>query len=215
MNRLQGSTIARMIQRVHLATAFVTACFAALCLMTGACTQSKMGQTQGGDVPTNEARTPERDAESIEQTLNALHSAASRADAATYWSLFADDAVFLGTDASERWTLAQFKAYATPFFEKGQGWTYSVLSRTISVRSSGDTAWFDERLMNQKYGECRGTGVLVRVNGSDLPLCEGFGGVVRWKIAQYNLSVPIPNDLLPEFAERIRASTSTGNQRQN
>jgi uncharacterized protein (TIGR02246 family) len=157
-------------------------------------------------VNTREFRSPELDAEAIELTLNTLHSAASKADAATYWSLFADDAVFLGTDGKERWTLDQFKAYATPYFEKGQGWTYRVVNRNIAVRMSGETAWFDETLMNQKYGECRGSGVLVSVKEPLVPRCEGFGGDVRWKIAQYNLTVPIPNDLLAEFAERIRST---------
>lgn len=143
------------------------------------------------------------EASSVELTLNALHTAAGRADASTYWALFAPDAVFLGTDANERWTLEEFKAYATPFFEKGQGWTYTPKQRHIAISNSGTTAWFDERLWNDKYGECRGSGVLVRVKESVLR-DEGVGTSVRWKIAQYNLTVPIPNELLPEFAKRIR-----------
>ena len=57
--------------------------------------------------------------------------------------------------------------------------------------ASGDTAWFDERLENEHYGECRGTGVLRKADG-------------RWRIAQYNLSIPVPNDLASELVERIR-----------
>jgi hypothetical protein len=126
----------------------------------------------------------------VRRTLDRLHAAASRADGKVYFEQFAPDAVFLGTDASERWTLAQFKAYAEPYFAKGQGWTYTVTERTIT--REGSVAWFDERLSNEKYGECRGTGVLVRRGG-------------EWKIAQYNLTVPIPNDLLPTVAQQIRA----------
>jgi hypothetical protein len=126
----------------------------------------------------------------IVRTLDTLHASASKADGKVYFEQFAPEAVFLGTDASERWTLAQFKAYAEPYFAKGQGWTYTVTERTIT--REGSVAWFDERLSNEKYGECRGTGVLVR-RGSE------------WKIAQYNLTVPIPNDLLPTVAQQIRA----------
>jgi hypothetical protein len=41
-------------------------------------------------------------------------------------------------------------------------------------------------------GPCRGSGVLVKQDGA-------------WKIAQYNLSVPIPNDLMKDFKARIEA----------
>ena len=53
------------------------------------------------------------------------------------------------------------------------------------------TAWFDELLMNQSYGECRGTGVMVLENGA-------------WKIAQYHLTIPIPNELAREVVSMIR-----------
>lgn len=122
--------------------------------------------------------------------LDSLHASAAKADGKAYFGLFAPDAIFLGTDASERWTLAQFRAYAEPYFAKGQGWTYTVSERTVT--REGSVAWFDERLSNAKYGECRGTGVLIKRGG-------------EWKIAQYNLTVPIPNDLLPKVAEQIRA----------
>lgn len=151
----------------------------------------------------------EASADDIARVLDALHAAASKADASTYWSLFDPGAVFLGTDATERWTLEAFKAFAKPYFEKGQGWTYRVTDRHIAIHDDGRMAWFDEMLVNEKYGVCRGSGALVRTT-SRVPLCEGFkigesgDTCVRWRIVQYNLSVPIPNDLLPEVAERIR-----------
>lgn len=150
--------------------------------------------------------SPEWNKADAEHTLDALHAAASNADASTYWSLFAPSAVFLGTDATERWTLEQFKAYATPYFDKGKGWTYRVVHRVVTPSDDGRLAWFDEALMNDKYGKCRGSGVLVRAD-ERIPLWTAFGKPVRWKIAQYNLSVPIPNELLQEFATRIREHT--------
>jgi hypothetical protein len=44
--------------------------------------------------------------------------------------MFAPDGIFIGTDATERWTVAEFKAYAKPHFDKGRGWTYTWSSGT-------------------------------------------------------------------------------------
>ena len=134
-----------------------------------------------------------RETKRVAETLDALHKAASQAKEAEYFALYDPEAVFLGTDARERWTLEQFRAYAHLPFSEGRGWTYTVRSRNVSISSDGSVAWFDEVLDNDKLGECRGTGVLTRSGGT-------------WRVAQYNLSVPIPNELVGEFAERIRAS---------
>lgn len=128
----------------------------------------------------------------ITAVLDAFHAAAARADGAAYFGLFAPDGVFIGTDVSERWSVAQFKAYAQPHFSKGQGWTYTPRSRTVVVGQDGRTAWFDEVLDSESYGTSRGTGVLVRTP-------EG------WRIAQYALTFPMPNDLAKEMTTRIRA----------
>lgn len=133
-----------------------------------------------------------RDAEA---TLDALHAAAAAADEARYFGLFAPDGVFLGTDASERWTVEQFRAYARPHFDAGRGWTYTVVERHVDLDAPGGYAWFHERLRNAKLGECRGTGVLRR---------EG----AAWKVVQYDLTIPIPNALAVEVAERIRQHES-------
>lgn len=129
----------------------------------------------------------------VSALLDRFHDAASRADEAEYFSLFADDGVFLGTDATERWSKEQLRGYAKPYFSQGRGWTYLPRpnGRHITLSKDGGVAWFDEVLDNAKYGECRGSGVLVRDAAS-------------WKIVQYNLTVPIPNDLLPEVASMIR-----------
>lgn len=130
-------------------------------------------------------------AAAIDQVLDALHDAAARADEARYFALFADDAVFLGTDATERWSKDQFRAYAHPLFAQGKGWAYSKVTRNIFVADDGRFAWFDETTSNAKLGDCRGTGVLVR-RGE------------RWKIAQYNLTIPIPNELAEDVVRQIQ-----------
>jgi len=131
---------------------------------------------------------------SIDSTLDALHDAAAKADGSRYFKLFTDDGVFIGTDASERWTVKQFRAYAEPHFSKGQGWVYKPRSRQVVIADvpCKCIAWFDELLDSQNYGTSRGTGVLVMKNGS-------------WKIAQYALTFPIPNDLAKEMTAEIRS----------
>jgi hypothetical protein len=134
--------------------------------------------------------SPER--AGIEAVLDDLHLAASEADGRRYFSHFAAGAVFIGTDETERWDIPAFKAFADPVFSEGRGWTYVPRERHVYLGTYGTTAWFDERLWNEKYGACRGTGVMVRVEE-------------RWKIAQYNLAFPVPNELTPRLVELIRA----------
>ena len=133
------------------------------------------------------------DERAVSAVLDALHNAASKAQFDRYFGLFAEDAVFLGTDATERWSVADFKAYAKPIFDEGRGWTYTPTERHVYIARDGRTAWFDERLENANLGETRGTGVLVREGGT-------------WKIAQYNLTIPIPNALAREVVRMIRAA---------
>ncbi len=127
----------------------------------------------------------------ISETLVALHHAAATADERTYFALYAPEAVFLGTDATERWSLSEFKAFAMPYFQTESAWVYEPLERHIDVSSDGSFAWFDERLMNARLGETRGSGAL-RKQGD------------RWLIVQYNLTIPIPNELADEVAGMIR-----------
>lgn len=128
----------------------------------------------------------------VESTLNQFHQAASEAKFETYFGFFAEDGVFIGTDASERWTVKQFKDYTAPHFAKGKGWTYTSRSRNISFNKDQSVAWFDEILDSASYGTSRGTGVLVLENAN-------------WKIAQYHLTFPIPNDLAGKFTTEIKA----------
>jgi hypothetical protein len=130
----------------------------------------------------------------INSTLDQLHDAASKADGGRYFKLFADDAIYIGTDAAERWTIAQFRAFAEPYFAKGTGWTYKPRSRHVVVADipCHCIAWFDELLDSQSYGTSRGTGVLTLKDGS-------------WKIEQYALTFPIPNDLAKGMTKEIEA----------
>ncbi|MBB1318103.1 nuclear transport factor 2 family protein [Shewanella sp. SR43-4] len=116
-----------------------------------------------------------KDSQAVSALLNQLHESAAAADWTTYFSLYHPQAVFIGTDKSERWDMLEFERYAKPT----QGWRYDVKSRHLL--QIDDTIVFDEQLYSPEYGISRGTGALVQT-------------VDGWKIAQYHLSFPIPND---------------------
>ncbi len=132
------------------------------------------------------------DEEAVNEVLDNIHKFASEANFDGYFDLYAEDAIFLGTDATERWTISEFRGYAKPAFDRGSGWTYVMTERNVFVSPDGNTAWFDERLDNEGFGECRGTGALVKIEG-------------EWKVSQYNLTVPVPNALLRQVVGMIRA----------
>jgi hypothetical protein len=129
----------------------------------------------------------------VSSVLDQLHHNASVADEEAYFTLFAPEAIFLGTDATERWTVQEFRAYAHPYFAAGRGWTYVVRSGTrhCEFDPTGRVAWFDEILDNAHYGETRGTGVLRLIDGD-------------WKIAQYHLTIPVPNALADSVVRMIQ-----------
>ena len=142
-------------------------------------------------------QSSETDKITISHQLDELHKMASEANFEGYFALYHDRAVFLGTDATERWPVDEFKSYTRQRFEQGTGWTYVMTSRNIFVSSDGNTAWFDELLENENLGLTRGTGVLLKEDG-------------KWLFSQYNLTIPVPNDLARDLVSRIRAIEETG-----
>ena len=127
----------------------------------------------------------------INVTIDNWHKAAATANYETYFGLMTDDAIFIGTDATENWNKKAFQAYAKPHFDKGKAWNFTALERNVFVHKSGKTAWFDE-LLNTQMKICRGSGVLVKINK-------------QWKIKHYVLSMTIPNGNSSE-AIKIKAS---------
>jgi hypothetical protein len=153
------------------------------------------GPPMGPMTPTTVVPAPAGDAVSaINRVVDDWHHAAAVADEAKYFGYTAPEFVFLGTDATERWDVASFRAYAHPYFAAGRAWTFVPRDRHVVVAGDGNTAWFDELLDSASYGICRGSGVMRNVGGA-------------WKIAQYNLSIPIPNALAKKFVEEIRGTS--------
>ena len=123
----------------------------------------------------------------IDTLLNGLHQDAHEGNFDSYFDRYSSDAIFLGTDKTERWTIKEFKAYAKPAFADGHGWTYKVIER--NWEGNGNTRWFDEILFNEKLGYCRGTGVVQLIND-------------EWKIAHYALTMLIPNSIAAEVGSQ-------------
>lgn len=141
-------------------------------------------------VATDATMASTREAEAaITHELDDFHDAAAKADEARYFAHLDASAVFLGTDATERWSVAEFRAYAHPHFAKGKAWAFHATRRAIRVDTSGRLAWFDEDLATQNLGPARGSGVLILSND-------------RWLITQYNLALTIPNERFP----RVKAA---------
>lgn len=130
------------------------------------------------------------DAAAIGAMLDGFHAAASKADFDAYFGVWTDASVFLGTDATERWVGREFRDFAKPHFDKGKGWTYRPRDRGVTLAPGGTIAYFDELLENDKLGLCRGSGVVAKAGE-------------RWVVLQYNLSIPIPNDMAAKVVDLI------------
>ena len=125
----------------------------------------------------------------INALLDGLHQDAHEGNFQSYFARYTSDAIFLGTDKTERWTIDEFKAYAKPAFADGNGWSYSVVER--NWEGDGDIRWFDEILFNEKLGHCRGTGVVKLINN-------------EWKIVHYALTMLVPNAIAAEVGAQTQ-----------
>lgn len=128
----------------------------------------------------------------VAAVLDRLNAASSAADGQAYFALFTPDARFIGTDATERWSMAEFRAFAEPHFARGKGWSYPARDRVITIApiECRCIAWFDEDLDNDAYGRTRGSGVLRLTEDG-------------WRIEQYVLSFAVPNDRARAVVEAI------------
>ena len=135
-----------------------------------------------GEQHTNEPESAVDVAESTKQVammLDSFNIAAANADFEKYFSYYTEDAVFMGTDATEHWVMPEFMVWSKPFFDKGKAWNFTALQRHIYFNKTGDLGWFDE-LLNTQMKICRGSGVVVKQGDT-------------WKVQQYVLSMTVPN----------------------
>ncbi|MBY0244130.1 MAG: nuclear transport factor 2 family protein [Sphingobacteriaceae bacterium] len=115
----------------------------------------------------------------INLMLDAFNTSAANAEYEKYFDFFDEDAIFIGTDATENWNKQKFKVWAKPYFDRKKTWNFKAIERNIYFDKSGNFAWFDE-LLNTQMKICRGSGVLIKKGN-------------EWKLKQYVLSMTIPN----------------------
>ncbi len=116
----------------------------------------------------------------ISHNLDSWHKAAAETNFEEYFNLMTDDAVFIGTDATENWQVEDFKKFCKPYFDSGKAWSFTPIERNIYLGDQRRFAWFDE-LLDTHMGICRGSGVMQKV-GKD------------WKVQHYVLSIAVPNE---------------------
>lgn len=126
----------------------------------------------------------------LHSTLDSWHKAATDAKAEVFFGLMAENAVYIGTDATERWSKSEFYQFAKPYFDRGNAWDFKAYDRQIHISADGRYAWFSE-LLTTWMGVCRGSGILTKTTSG-------------WKIEQYHLSVTVPNDLITDFISLVK-----------
>ena len=164
---------------------FLISCICILLLVTSGCVSSGDSQKR------------ETDREQINVLLDQFNEAAANADFQKYFDFFTEDAVFIGTDATENWNKKEFMTWAKPHFDNKKTWHFKSINRHLYFYDSdgyreGNLAWFDE-LLDTQMKICRGSGVLIK-HGE------------QWKIQQYVLSMTIPNSLM-DSVMKIKSST--------
>ena len=129
--------------------------------------------------------------ETVDAVLDDWHNAAAESDFDRYFDHFKDStSIFMGTDATERWNVTEFKAYAKTPFEEERGWNFKPFNRFVTYSEGGKFDWFDEELDTPNLGLCRGSGVLENVDG-------------KWKLVHYNLALAIPNEVVYDVRDMI------------
>lgn len=123
----------------------------------------------------------------IAKFINNWHKAAAEANIKSYFEMMSEDAIYIGTDASEHWTKKDFFQFCEPYFSKGKAWDFKPYNRQIYYSKDGKTIWFDE-LLDTWMGVCRGSGVILNDNN-------------KLKICHYHLSVTIKNEKVNEFLQ--------------
>lgn len=125
--------------------------------------------------------------EKIGNMVDAWHKAAAVADSAGFFGAFyRAESIYQGTDETERWTRDEMAAWAAPYFQREEAWTFVPDWRNVRFSKDGRIAWWDEQLDSDHMGRCRGNGIAIRTpNG--------------WKIDHYVLSFTVPNSMVGEL----------------
>ena len=130
----------------------------------------------------------------LQNFIDQWHKDVADADFDAYFSKMDSTGVFIGTDASEVWSVTEFATFSKPYFDSKKTWNFKALDRHIHLNDRGDIAWFDE-VLDTWMGLCRGSGILEKKHD-------------EWKIKHYVLSVTIPNDDIKPVIEAKKTNDS-------
>jgi hypothetical protein len=111
-----------------------------------------------------------------------------------YFDKIAADGIYIGTDKTERWTREAFREWARPQFARPVAWAFTPLHRNVSFTPDRQIVWFDEQVQSS-MGILQATGVIR-------PTSSGF------EIVHYQLSIAVPNEVIPEVTGTIKAFES-------
>lgn len=125
----------------------------------------------------------------IGQLLDNWHEAAAAADEDTFFGSMTADAIYLGTDKTERWLRDEMKTWAAKYFERESAWAFKPFDRNIYISEDGTLAWWEEKL-DTWMGVCMGSGVLAKTTDG-------------WKIKHFHLGVTIDNDKIQDFIKLV------------
>jgi hypothetical protein len=130
----------------------------------------------------------------INELMDNWHKAAATADEDVFFGSMTKDAIYIGTDASERWLRDELKEWSKKFFDRDSAWSFTAKERNITFSEDGQMAWFDE-LLDTWMGVCRSTGVVVMTEDG-------------WKLKYYHLSMAIPNEVVNDYLKILEESKS-------
>lgn len=134
-------------------------------------------------------QTKAQDSVRVNKFIDDWHLSAAAANGEVFFGSIAENGIYIGTADFERWTKPEFMAFAKPYFDRGKAWDFKPYDRNLYFSGDGRYAWFSE-LLKTWMGVCRGSGVLVHTPGG-------------WKIAQYHLSVTVPNEIIGDFIKLV------------
>ena len=130
----------------------------------------------------------------INKLMDNWHKAAATADEDIFFGSMTKDAIYIGTDASERWLRDELKEWSKKFFDRDSAWNFTAKERNITFSEDGQIAWFDE-LLDTWMGVCRSTGVVSMTDDG-------------WKLKYYHLSMAIPNEVVNDYLKILEESKS-------
>jgi len=137
------------------------------------------------------AASPEEQRQQASALLAERQRALAAADAKAFFANFSDNAIIMGTAATERFELDEYRVWSAPMFARGPRHVATLVEENITVADDGKFAWFDQRTHRPGFGELRLSGVLCKLED-------------HWRIVQLNRGFLVPNEIVATLAEHIQ-----------